>query len=197
MSAMDAEHAAMQAGSSCGASFGQRLFGACAGIFFLGMNVLLCMMAIGEAPVALAIVVVLCPIGYGLLQAGFHTRVEWSPRGVVFRRVWVTWTLPWPAVTTFDASGAGACVLASRPDRALGSISSPDIQIIRTDVLGDRPSPVTRTAQLLNDYRANMPAAALGTPITTTPTRPGVLAIVWLAAQVVLLCASAVLVAID
>lgn len=186
-----------RAAVSLGTSVGQRVFGAFAGVFFAGISLAFCLMATGDDPAALAAVVVLGPIGYAVLQAGFRTRIEWSPAGVVFRCVWVTRTLPWAAVTRFDASGRGACILASRPEAASWPISSPDLQVIRTDVLGDRPSPATRTAELLNDYREHMPAAAIGTPVRTTLTRPGPLAVAWLATQAVVLCTSAVWIVID
>lgn len=166
------------------------------GVCFLGLSLLFSLMAVGDdAAVGLAAVALLCPIGYANLQAGFHTRIEWSPAGVEFRRVWATRHLPWEAVTRFDASGAGACVLASRPEAASGAMSSPNVQVIRTDVLGDRPSPATRTAMALNEYRGYMPAAVSGAEVTTTLTRPGAVAVTWLAAQALLLCASVAIIA--
>jgi hypothetical protein len=195
MSAMSDAGAAPPVGSSCGTSTGQRVFAALVGICFLGFSLLFSLMAVGHDAAGLAFVAVLCPIGYANLQAGFHTRIEWSPAGVVFRRVWVTRHLPWEAVTQFDASRAGACVFASRPEVASWPISSPDLQAIRTDVLGDRPSPATRTAAALNEYREHRPAAVPGAQITTTVTRPGPAAIAWLATQAVLLSASVVLIA--
>ena len=195
MSAMSDAGATTPVGSSCGTSTGQRVFAALMGICFLGLSLLFSLMAVGDGAAGLAFVAALCPIGYANLQAGFHTRIEWTPSGVVFRRVWVTRHLPWEAVTQFDASGAGACVLASRPEVGSWPISSPNLQVIRTDVLGARSSPATRTAVVLNEYREHMPAAVPGAQIATTVTRPGAVALAWLVAQAVLLCASVVLIA--
>lgn len=195
MSAMSDAGVGTPARSSRGTSTGQSVFAAFMGICLLGLSLLFFVMAVGDGAAGLALVAALCPIGYANLQAGFHTRIEWSPAGVVFRRVWATRHLPWEAVTRFDASAAGACVLASRPGVAAWPISSPNLQVIRTDVLGDRPSPVTRTAAVLNEYRDDMPAAVPGAQITTTVTRPGAVALAWLATQAVLLCVSVVLIA--
>lgn len=194
MTATAGEDPELLAGGRRGTSVGQRVFGVAMSAVFLVLGLGFDLWAVGESPAALVASALTAVFGYATLQGGFHTCVEWSPRGLVLRRVWMTRTLPWEAVTRIDASAAGAGVLASRPEPGSWPVCSPDLQIIRTNVLGGRPSHATRTAAVLGEYRRHMPPAVPGARITTTATRPGAVAAAWLVVQGLLLSGSALLI---
>jgi hypothetical protein len=194
MSAMTTTETTLLAGGGRGTSAGQKRFGVCVGVLAFGASLLVCLTAASD-PAGLVALVLFCPLGYVALQMGFHTRVDWSPAGVVFRRIFTTRHLPWEAITRFDVGDGG--VFASRPELASWPVRSPDLQFLRADIadrLSHRSSPATRTTELLNEYREHMPAAARGAHITTTFTRPGALAVVWLATEGVLVCVSVLLI---
>ena len=179
--------------AQAGADFlDRRVFGAFLGVLFLGLSLFFCGFAVYEDPAFLVGALAICPVGYGLLQAGFHARIEWSPQGVVFRRVWVTRRLPWEAMTRFV--GGFGDVAAGRPEVGSLPISSSYVQLAIFDHLGHRLLPAARTTQLLNEYREHMPPASPGAHVTTTPTRPGPLGIVWLVIQGVLLVGTVLLI---
>ncbi|HEX5336303.1 MAG TPA: hypothetical protein VFW55_10495 [Propionicimonas sp.] len=162
-------------------------FAVFAAVFML-INLVFALGAVANDPAALWAVVVSAVIGYGIVQAGFHHQISWSPAGVVFRGALLTRVIPWAAVSHFGPGSAS--VFAYKAERSRFPVAGPEIQVLRTDVLGRRSSPVTRTTDALNDYLAHrLPAvpSADAPRIVTMISRPGRPAIAWLALQAMLL----------